>query len=83
MRFPNAPLVWLKELLIFLNSKVQINVEDPTFPNQPTLYPLSAVPIDIRTILESVLADSGKANTQLFFDVTLTAVANDMSKGEI
>lgn len=65
----------------FLNSKTQIDVEDPTFPNYPSLYPMSGVPIDIRALLESVLQEAGKANTQLFFDVTLTAVANDMSRG--
>lgn len=82
-RFSNAPLVWLKEVATFLNANIQIDVEDPTFSNQPKLYPLSAVPIDTRTILERVLADAGKSNTQLFFDVTLTALANDMSRGMI
>lgn len=82
IRFSNAPLVWLKEVAAFLNSKTQIDVEDPTFSSYPPLYPLSAVPDEIRRSLSDVLHDAGKANAQLFFDVTLTALANDMSRGQ-
>ncbi|XP_063894378.1 transmembrane protein 214 [Helicoverpa armigera] len=82
IRFSNAPLVWLKEVAAFLNSKIQIDVDDPTFASHPQLYPLSAAPNEIRKLLSDVLQDAGKANTQLFFDVTLTALANDMSRGQ-
>lgn len=80
-RFTNAPLVWLKELANFINSKVQIEVEDPTFAAYDPLYPLSVLPAEIKRSLQGVLTDAGKANAQLFFDVTLTALANDMSRG--
>lgn len=82
VRFSNAPLVWLKEVANFLNSKTQIDVEDPTFSNYPPTYPLSALPSEIKSSLEGVLQDAGKINAQLFFDVTLTALANDMSRGQ-
>lgn len=82
LRFSNAPLVWLKEVANFLNSKTQIDVEDPTFAHNSPDYPLSVVPDEIRSSLESVLQDAGKTNAQLFFDVTLTALANDMSRGK-
>ncbi|XP_049876600.1 transmembrane protein 214 [Pectinophora gossypiella] len=82
VRFSNAPLVWLKEVANFLNSKLLIDIEDPTFPHFPTTYPLSVVPSELRSSLENVLRDAGKANAQLFFDVTLTALANDMSRGQ-
>lgn len=82
MRFSNAPLVWLKEIASFLNSKIQIDVDDPTFSHYPLNYPLCVMPEEIRTPLENVLHEAGKANAQLFFDVTLTAIANDMSRGE-
>lgn len=81
IRFSNAPLVWLKEVANFLNSKTQIEIDDPTFSQHPALYPLSVVPEDIKNCLESVLQDAGKSNAQLFFDITLTALANDMSRG--
>ena len=81
LRFSNAPLVWLKEVANFLNSKIQIDVEDSTFANYPDTYPLSVAPADLKKTLQSVLHDAGKANTQLFFDVTLTALANDMIRG--
>lgn len=83
IRFSNAPLVWLKEVANFLNSKTQIEVEDPTFSAQDPLYPLSVLPSEIKSSLEKVLTDAGKANAQLFFDVTLTALANDMSRGQL
>lgn len=82
VRFSNAPLVWLKEVANFLNSKTQIEVDDPTFANKPTNYPLCIIPEDIRSSLASVLHDAGKPNAQLFFDGTLTALANDMSRGQ-
>ncbi|CAG9795904.1 unnamed protein product [Diatraea saccharalis] len=82
VRFSNAPLVWLKEVANFLNSKTQIEIDDPTFASSPSDYPLCIVPEPIRSSLENVLRDAGKANTQLFFDVTLTALANDMSRGQ-
>ncbi|XP_045501564.1 transmembrane protein 214 isoform X1 [Colias croceus] len=82
VRFSNAPLVWLKELASFLNSKIPIDVDDPTFSHQPPTYPVNVLPIDIKATLDNVLRDAGKANTQLFFDVTLTALANDMSRGQ-
>lgn len=81
IRFSNAPLVWLKEVANFLNSKIQIEIDDPTFSYYPSSYPLSAIPAEVKSSLESVLHDAGKANNQLFFDVTLTALANDMSRG--
>ncbi|XP_072942522.1 transmembrane protein 214 [Epargyreus clarus] len=82
VRFSNAPLVWLKEVASFLNSKIQIDVDDPTFSIYPLNYPTCVIPDTIRESLEKVLQEAGKANTQLFFDVTLTALANDMSRGQ-
>ncbi|XP_041984319.1 transmembrane protein 214 [Aricia agestis] len=83
IRFSNAPLVWLKEVANFLNSKTQIEIEDPTFSSYDIKYPLCIVPNEVKKILEKVLLDAGKANTQLFFDVTLTTLANDMSRGQL
>ncbi|XP_050674602.1 transmembrane protein 214 [Leptidea sinapis] len=83
LRFSNAPLVWLKELASHLNSKIPFDVEDPTFSNQEATYPVSAIkPPEIKSSIAQVLKDAGKANAQLFFDVTLTALANDMSRGQ-
>ncbi|XP_039758977.1 transmembrane protein 214 [Pararge aegeria] len=82
LRFSNAPLVWLKEVASFLNSKTLIDIEEPTFSNYPRDYPLCVMPAPIRGQLKNVLNEAGKANTQLFFDVTLTAIANDMTRGQ-
>ncbi|CAK1550700.1 unnamed protein product [Leptosia nina] len=83
LRFSNAPLVWLKEISNFLNSKIPIDVDDPTFTNYPPTYPVNVIPKDIKTSLDNVLRDAGKANIQLFFDVSLTALTNDMSRGQV
>ncbi|XP_030031154.2 transmembrane protein 214 [Manduca sexta] len=82
IRFSNAPLVWLKDVANFLNTKIQIDVEDPTFSQHPSSYPLSVVPDELKSVLEGVLQDAEKKNTQLFFDGTLTALGNDMSRGQ-
>lgn len=81
VRFSNAPLVWLKEVANFLNSKIQIEIDDPTFSNYHPNYPLSAIPDDVKIILKKLLEDAGWQDDQLFFDITLTALANDMSRG--
>lgn len=41
--FPEAPLVYLKELVLFLNQKAQVEVSDVTFGNKPAGYPLNVV----------------------------------------
>lgn len=64
-----------------MNSKIPIEVEDPTFTIYPATYPLSETPDELKRTLASVLQDAGKANVQLFFDGTLTALANDLSRG--
>lgn len=43
--FPDAPVVWLKELSQFLNQKVPAEVQDPVFSNKNEGYPLSNVRI--------------------------------------
>lgn len=41
--FPDAPIIWLKELVQFLNRKLPIEVSDPVFRGKSNEYPLSAV----------------------------------------
>ncbi|KOC67817.1 Transmembrane protein 214-B [Habropoda laboriosa] len=39
-RFPEAPLIWLKDLAAFLNVKIPIDKEDAVFSGKPKDYPL-------------------------------------------
>lgn len=71
----------MKEIANFLNSKTQIDIEDPTFINRPPNFPLNVLPAEIKTLIDGTIKDAGKANVQLFFDSTLTALANDISRG--
>lgn len=41
--YPDAPIVWLKELVQFLNQKVPIEVQDHVFASKPEGYPLNLV----------------------------------------
>ncbi|XP_012218949.1 transmembrane protein 214-A [Linepithema humile] len=81
VRFPEAPLMWLKELDTFLNIKIPINKEDVVFSGKPKDYPLNLVPKAISSILERVVEMTGQQTIQIFYENTLTAMATDMVKG--
>ncbi|KAG5876904.1 hypothetical protein JTB14_001188 [Gonioctena quinquepunctata] len=81
IQFPDAPIVWLKELVYFFNQKLSLDIQDVLFSTKPQGYPLSMVPSDIKTVLEKSTNEAGKNNTQLFFDICLSSMATDMAKG--
>ncbi|XP_018400837.1 PREDICTED: transmembrane protein 214-A isoform X2 [Cyphomyrmex costatus] len=81
VRFPEAPLLWLKELNAFLNIKISINKEDAIFSGKPKDYPLNLVPKEISSILERAVEMTGQQTIQIFYENTLTAMATDMVKG--
>lgn len=60
--------------------RVIVDTPDPVFSNKPEGYPLSAVPAAIRQIMDKAVQKAGKANAQVFFDNSLTAMAMDLSK---
>ncbi|XP_053997222.1 transmembrane protein 214-B [Hylaeus anthracinus] len=80
-RFPEAPLIWLKDLAAFLNVKIPIDKEDAIFSGKPKDYPLNIVPKPISSTLEKAIEMAGKQTAQLFYENTLTAMATDMVKG--
>ncbi|XP_029659643.1 transmembrane protein 214-A-like [Formica exsecta] len=81
IRFPEAPLLWLKELDAFLNIKIPISKEDTIFSGKPKDYPLSLVPKAISSIFEQAVEMAGQQTIQIFYENTLTAMATDMVKG--
>ncbi|XP_076238618.1 transmembrane protein 214 [Calliopsis andreniformis] len=81
IRFPEGPLIWLKDLAAYLNVKIPIDKEDPTFSGKPKDYPLSIVPKQIRSVLEKAIEMAGKKTAQIFYENTLTTIATDMVKG--
>ncbi|XP_060814632.1 transmembrane protein 214-A [Bombus pascuorum] len=80
-KFPEAPLIWLKDLAAFLNMKIPVDKEDAVFSGKPKDYPLSIVPKTISSILEKAIDIVGKQTAQLFYENTLTTMATDMVKG--
>ncbi|XP_076682530.1 transmembrane protein 214 [Andrena cerasifolii] len=80
-RFPEAPLIWLKDLAAFLNVKIPIDKEDGVFSGKSKDYPLSIVPKQISSTLEKAIEMAGKQTAQIFYENTLTAMATDMVKG--
>ncbi|XP_015436435.1 PREDICTED: transmembrane protein 214-A [Dufourea novaeangliae] len=81
IRFPEAPLIWLKDLAAYLNLKIPLDKEDTIFSGKPKDYPLSIVPKPISSILEKAIQMAGEQTSQLFYENTLTAMATDMVKG--
>lgn len=80
-RFPEAPLIWLKDLAAFLNIKIPVDKEDVIFSGKSKDYPLSIIPKSISSILEKAIDMAGKQTVQLFYENTLTNMATDMVKG--
>ncbi|XP_050586083.1 transmembrane protein 214-A [Bombus affinis] len=80
-KFPEAPLIWLKDLAAFLNIKIPVDKEDAVFSGKPKDYPLSIVPKTISSTLEKAIDMAGKQTAQLFYENTLTTMATDMVKG--
>lgn len=41
--FPEAHIIWLKELAQFLNQRIIVEVQDPAFRNKSECFPYTAV----------------------------------------
>lgn len=80
-QFPLAPLIWLKDLVAFLNSKIpKFDNDDPIFSKKLAGFPLINMPKSLRTTLETAINESGEQTSQLFYEFLLTAMVTDMSK---
>ncbi|XP_031338042.1 transmembrane protein 214-B [Photinus pyralis] len=78
--FPDAPLVCLKDVVKFLSQQIPVEVSDHTFSSHPDGYPCSIIPNPLKLMLETPLKGIGRSNLQVFFDLLLTSMTNDMSK---
>ncbi|XP_014227225.1 transmembrane protein 214-B [Trichogramma pretiosum] len=79
--FPDAPLLWLKNLGAYLNSKITIDKDDPMFTGKPDNYPLNLVPQALYSLCEKVIQDAGPATVKLFYEYIFTAITIEMGKG--
>ncbi|KAH1000815.1 hypothetical protein HUJ04_013100 [Dendroctonus ponderosae] len=78
--FPDAPIIWLKQLTHFLNQKIPLDVKNPVFSNKPSGFPLN-MPSALRATIEKAVTAAGKSNAQLYFNIALTSLVTDLSKG--
>ncbi|KAL2730047.1 transmembrane protein 214-A [Vespula maculifrons] len=81
LQYPEAPLIWLKNLVAYLNIKIPIEKEDAIFSGKPKDYPLSIVPKSISSTMERAVTMAGQQTAQLFYEITLTTMATDIAKG--
>jgi len=81
LRFPEAPLVWLKGLASWLNTKLPVDHTDNAFTAKSWEYPLCLLTADTRAILKKALKEVPDGAVQMFYDYCLTSMANDMTKG--
>ncbi|XP_066996654.1 transmembrane protein 214-B [Anabrus simplex] len=79
-RFQNAPLIWLRGLAIYLNTKMTVDHNNPTFSGKPVDYPLCLLPGEVKELLKRALRDAGESVDRPFFDWCLTSMANGMTK---
>lgn len=79
IRFPDAPLIWLKDLVAYVNATIPQEKSDPTFQSSPETYPLSLISKPIRAIFEKVIKSGGPQNIQLFYEGTLLLMVKNMS----
>ncbi|GLH16586.1 Uncharacterized protein GBIM_20823 [Gryllus bimaculatus] len=79
-RFPNAPLVWLKGLVGYFNSRLTVENVSPVFEGKSHEYPQNLVSGDLRDILKRSVLTQNDTVAQNLFDWCLAAMANDMCR---
>ncbi|XP_063977135.1 transmembrane protein 214 [Diachasmimorpha longicaudata] len=78
-RFPDAPLIWLKDLVAYVNATVSQEKSPSTVQAISDTHPLSLIPKSIRTIFEKVIKSVGLQNIQMFYEGTLHLMVKNMS----
>ncbi|XP_074113094.1 transmembrane protein 214 [Cotesia typhae] len=80
VKFPDAPLIWLKDLVAYLNGNIS-EKEEITPATKPDTYPLSLITKAVRTSFEKVIKSVGIQTAQLFYENTLLLMAKNMAFG--
>ncbi|XP_014296425.1 transmembrane protein 214-A [Microplitis demolitor] len=80
VKFPDAPLIWLKDLVSYLNANIS-EKEEITPATKPDTYPLSLVTKAVRSSFEKVIKSAGIQTAQLFYENTLLLMAKNMAFG--
>lgn len=81
MRFTLKYYNKISALQVIAHLNTNLNVDtNPTFTGHSPRYPANIVPNRLKTLIYQVLRDAGVANIHYFFDQTLTALTDDLSK---
>ena len=78
-KFPNAPVIWLKDLASFLDTRVPPQKDDPGFQSKADTYPLDLLPNLMRSTLEKAIKLAGYENVVVSWESILTTMIRNMS----
>ncbi|XP_043285072.1 transmembrane protein 214-A [Venturia canescens] len=81
LKFPDAPLIWLKDMVSYLDAKIPAEKDELGFLKQPETYPLSFISKAVRTSLEKTIKVAGAENAQLCWEGTLATMVKNISNG--
>ncbi|XP_070555188.1 transmembrane protein 214-B-like [Ptychodera flava] len=79
-KFPDSPLLWLKDLVTFMNLKLNVKDGDPVFGEQPLDYPLCKVGNTLKKLLISALNKCSTNTLHLFFEFCVHEMISDRNK---
>ncbi|RWS11991.1 transmembrane protein 214-like protein [Dinothrombium tinctorium] len=82
-RFPESPLIWLKDLASYLNQKLSFEPEDPLFSENPSNYPLCLLPTDVLKHISKLFNECTKPTLQLFQDHCFQEIINHMTRSKL
>ncbi|KAE8748008.1 hypothetical protein FOCC_FOCC005203 [Frankliniella occidentalis] len=80
-KFDRTPLLWLRTIDNYLDSIINVEISDPTFSSKNHEYPLCLMPSALRSALQEALGLAGESNLQTYFEILLTNLAQEMTKG--
>lgn len=80
-KFDRTPLIWLRTVDNYLDSALNVEISDPVFSSKNHEYPLCLLPSTLRTALKDSLEVAGEVNLQLYYEILLTHLAQEMTKG--
>lgn len=80
-KFDGSALMWLRTIDNFLDQSLTVEISDPVFSSKNHEYPLCLLPSALLSSLKEALEAAGEANLQLYFEILLTHLAQELTKG--
>lgn len=80
-KYDRTPLLWLRTIDGYFDTMLNVEISDPVFSSKNHEYPLCLMPITLRSALKEALKSAGESNLQIYFEILLTHLAQEMTKG--